>query len=693
MNGIRGLKHNLLAGLAILLLLLVSGAVSAQPAGHRLYVANNDGSTVSVLDPATGAAIAEIGSFTRPSRVWSTADGSKVYMTHGGDMQQQSEFVSIDTRTNSYRVIPLTSPPGGMYLAPNAPKAFISLIHERRLAVLDTTTDAIVGSVEINNYPFGAAVNRAGTRLYVANTAAISCNVNTAPCSSMVTVFDLSNNSPIAWVPLATKPTEMTLTPDEAYLYVVNDDSSNSVSIINTANNTLVTTLPVGRIPYQVVANPVLPAVYVSSSGAGAISVINTSTMQLGPSIPVGSASIAIEPSGQHLYATTYHNSAVGPRTNTVVKISLATNQPVATFSTGAGPFDMTYVAPLVRRSLSVSLDGSGQGSVSSAPAGISCVSGNATGCSAQFDNGAQVTLTAAASVGSVFVGWRGCSSATSAAITLVAAADTSCTATFRAPIVPQVGWWSTPSQPGRGYGVEASNRGGPYKVLLSVFAKKRHGEGGWFVAELDMKADASGFAGPMFEIDDAQELLDIDLPKRKRPLEDAIGNAAISMTSATEGTLTLPALGPATPAATVSIQRYEFVEGGLSNPRPTGLPQAGWWTSPEDSRWATFFEVQTTSTGQPVLFGAFHRMQKKGKVNSFFGTATLLSSGGNWLVLGMPLQDCKESIDLDITGKKVKACKTLTNQATTLQFLGGGTSSSFTRPEGKTSLLNRYGF
>ena len=344
-------------------------------------------------------------------------------------------------------------------------------------------------------------------------------------------------------------------------------------------------------------------------------------------------------------------------------------------------------------RKVSVTTAGNGTGTVTSVPAGIACTSGNSAQCTANFALNSTVTLTATPGSGSIFAGWSGCTTSPSLGIAIAVDADKSCTATFRAPIVPQVGWWSTPDQPGRGYGIEASNSAGPYKVLLSVFAKKRQGEGGWFVAELDMKADASGFAGPMFEIDDGQDLLDIDLPKRKRPLEDAIGAAEISMTTTAEGTLSLPSLGPATPASAVSLRRYEFVEGGLSNPRPSGLPQAGWWTSPEDNRWATFFEVQTTSTGQPVLFGAFHRMQKKGKVNSFFGTATLLSNGGGWLVLGMPLQDCKESIDLDITGKKAKACRTLANQSTTLQFLGSGTSASFTRPEGKTSLLNRYGF
>jgi hypothetical protein len=55
-------------------------------------------------------------------------------------------------------------------------------------------------------------------------------------------------------------------------------------------------------------------------------------------------------------------------------------------------------------RTLSVSVGGSGAGSVTSAPAGISC----AAACSAVFDAGASVTLRADPDAGSVFAGWTG---------------------------------------------------------------------------------------------------------------------------------------------------------------------------------------------------------------------------------------------------------------------------------------------
>src|SRR5262249_22154152 len=59
---------------------------------------------------------------------------------------------------------------------------------------------------------------------------------------------------------------------------------------------------------------------------------------------------------------------------------------------------------------LNISKTGSGTGTVSSSPAGIDCGST----CSANFDEGTQVTLHAAPTAGSVFTGWSGDCSGTS---------------------------------------------------------------------------------------------------------------------------------------------------------------------------------------------------------------------------------------------------------------------------------------
>jgi len=80
-------------------------------------------------------------------------------------------------------------------------------------------------------------------------------------------------------------------------------------------------------------------------------------------------------------------------------------------------------------RALSVAKAGTGVGTVSSSPAGISC----GTTCSGQFDDGSTVTLTAAPTGQSRFAGWRGDCSGTGACV-LSMTGSHSVTATFSAP-------------------------------------------------------------------------------------------------------------------------------------------------------------------------------------------------------------------------------------------------------------------
>lgn len=84
-------------------------------------------------------------------------------------------------------------------------------------------------------------------------------------------------------------------------------------------------------------------------------------------------------------------------------------------------------VIPVTTQLLTVTFQGTGGGSVHSAPAGISCSSG-ATCPSAPFNSGEIVTLTADADVNSTFTGWsgEGCSGTGTCVVTMDAAKNVS---------------------------------------------------------------------------------------------------------------------------------------------------------------------------------------------------------------------------------------------------------------------------
>ena len=82
---------------------------------------------------------------------------------------------------------------------------------------------------------------------------------------------------------------------------------------------------------------------------------------------------------------------------------------------------------PVTQQQITVTKSGTGGGTVTSAPAGVDC----GGTCSANFDDGTAVTLTATAAGGSVFAVWGGACSGNAATATVTMSAARTCTATF----------------------------------------------------------------------------------------------------------------------------------------------------------------------------------------------------------------------------------------------------------------------
>src|SRR5262249_50781347 len=82
------------------------------------------------------------------------------------------------------------------------------------------------------------------------------------------------------------------VTPDGSRVYVANQGSS-SVSVINTATNTVTATVGVGHLPFGVAVTPDGKLIYVVNSSTHNVSVIDTATNTVTTTVAVGSAPVA----------------------------------------------------------------------------------------------------------------------------------------------------------------------------------------------------------------------------------------------------------------------------------------------------------------------------------------------------------------------------------------------------------------
>ena len=118
--------------------------------------------------------------------------------------------------------------------------------------------------------PFVAAVNLATNQILVASSAYSS--------AGGLTVIDGATNSPAPITdPNAYSPSAVVVNPVTNMMYVANRNSNN-VTVINGANDAVITDIPVGNYPNAMAVDPVTNKIYVANLDSGDVTVIDGAT-------------------------------------------------------------------------------------------------------------------------------------------------------------------------------------------------------------------------------------------------------------------------------------------------------------------------------------------------------------------------------------------------------------------------------
>jgi YVTN family beta-propeller protein len=148
-----------------------------------------------------------------------------------------------------------------------------------------------------------------------------------------VSVIDTATNMLVATVPVGVNPEWVAVTPDGKRAYVTNINP-NTVSVIDTATNTVAATVSVEVFPNGVAVTPDGTHVYVANNGSDAVSVIDTATKTVVATVAVGIAPVGVA-------VTRMGNTPMSRITSTpgtVSVIATASNTVVATVPVGSLP-------------------------------------------------------------------------------------------------------------------------------------------------------------------------------------------------------------------------------------------------------------------------------------------------------------------------------------------------------------------
>jgi YVTN family beta-propeller protein len=183
----------------------------------------------------------------------------------------------------------------------------------------------IVDTVSVGDFPKELAVSPTGQYVYVTNWFGNS-----------VSVIQTIDNSVIKTIPTSGIHTcSVAVRPDGSYVYVTIDGGV--VDVIRTSDNTVIDTIYVGLGAIGIAATP--PDgnyVYVASEGTDTVSVIRTSDNVVTQQITVGARPhhLAITPDGNYVYVA---NNA----DKTVSVIQTSTNTVIDNITVGGNPYDI----------------------------------------------------------------------------------------------------------------------------------------------------------------------------------------------------------------------------------------------------------------------------------------------------------------------------------------------------------------
>jgi YVTN family beta-propeller protein len=226
-------------------------ALAVNPVTNKIYVANKDSNSVTVIDGATNS----------------------------------TTTVAVDSLPYAVAVNPVTN------------KIYVANRGSDTVTVIDGATNSTT-SVAVGHWPWAVAVNPVTNKIYVVNR-----NGNT------VTVIDGATNGTTT-VTVGTQPQAVAVNPVTNKIYVTNY-VSNTVTVIDGATNGT-TTVAVGTTPYAVAVNPVTNKIYVANSASNTVTVIDGATN--GTTTVAGGAyayAVAVNPVTNKIYVPDYDNDTL----------------------------------------------------------------------------------------------------------------------------------------------------------------------------------------------------------------------------------------------------------------------------------------------------------------------------------------------------------------------------------------------
>ncbi len=323
-------------------------APTPKKGAYSIYVTNENGGDVSVIDSDSLAVTTTIPVGKRPRGIHLGPDGRTFFVALSGsppappgvdestlpppDKSADGIGVVDVTQAKVVRVIKSGSDPEEFDLSRDGKLLFVSNEDEGKVSITGIAEGNMVATVKVGDEPEGVTTSPDGKFVYV-----------TSEDSGTVTVVDPVGHKEIKTIKVGRRPRSVAFLPDGSRAYVTNENDG-VVTLVDSVKHQVIRSIRLGEAgkvkPMKAIVSKDGATLYVSAGRGKNIYVIDTKTNLVSWSVEVGKRpwGLALSPDGKTLFA------ADGP-SNEVVVIDLATRIVVKKIAVGQGPWGVLTLA------------------------------------------------------------------------------------------------------------------------------------------------------------------------------------------------------------------------------------------------------------------------------------------------------------------------------------------------------------
>jgi YVTN family beta-propeller protein len=323
-------------------------SVATNAATGRIYVANLDGGSVTVIDGNTNGVIATVRVLPFPFNLAVDATKNTVYVP--GYTTNAVDLLDGPSNTVPVVIPAVGDVPSAVAINPTTQRLYVALHNDMSVRIVDVGSlpFAFLGTISLGHVPSGIAVDSAANLIYVALE------------QGTIEVIDGSSNKIVDSMSVGSLLHSFVLNASTKTIYAIADGL---LKVLDLTTKNVTSTVTVGQTPWQVAFNPLTGSIFVVNYDDDTVTVVDASIFAVIGTVHVGHHPAAV---------SVMQSTGVLNKAENKVYVANSADNTVSVFSDPALAADMIYIP--VRW---CAVEGSPAASGTTVPAGQTWVDGN----------------------------------------------------------------------------------------------------------------------------------------------------------------------------------------------------------------------------------------------------------------------------------------------------------------------------